>query len=86
MTIKFLTGYHAEYKSDVLHCCTKVVNRIAEISNPEEALLQLIEGVEEFSANNIFLSPIKPLYQINREFHKTKSIHWHGDSIQVSHT
>lgn len=80
----FLTGHFAAQKSEVFHCCKNLINTIARDSNPEEALLQLIEEIEECSDDTKFSSLIKPLYQLIIRIPKKRinSLAWGFNSIQ----
>lgn len=80
----FLTGQFASQKSEVFQCCENLINTIARSSNPEEALLQLIEEIEECSDDTKFSSLIKPLYQLILRIPKKRinSLAWGFNSIQ----
>lgn len=50
--------------SEIFKCCKQLLNSIADISNPEEALLQFIEEVEESDNDIKFLMMLDPLRKI----------------------
>lgn len=80
----FLTSYYEANKKEVFECCEKLINTVAENSNPEEALLQLIEEIEECTDDIKFLTLIKPLQTIILRIPKKRinSLAWGFNSIQ----
>lgn len=80
----FLTGHYSSHKPVVYNCCENLIKTIAENSNPEEALLQLIEEIEECSDDIKFLSLLKPLHQIILRIpnKRINSLAWGFNSIQ----
>lgn len=80
----FLTTYNEANKPEVFQCCEKLMGIIAEKSNPEEALLQLIEDIEECFDDIKFLTLLQPLQRIILRIPKKKinSLAWGFNSIQ----
>lgn len=81
----FLSYYYKEFKINLFKCCEQFINNVAENSNPEEALLQLIEEIEECNDDTKFLTLIKPLHTIILRIPKKRinSLAWAFNSIQM---
>lgn len=48
----------------IFQCCEKLVNKVAEISRPEEALLELIEQAESSDNDTGFLALLKAIHNL----------------------
>ncbi|CAG9816135.1 unnamed protein product [Phaedon cochleariae] len=61
---EYLTTQCENTKPEVFNCSEKLMNIIAEFSNPEEALLQLIEEIEECKDSSKFIALLLPIKKI----------------------
>ncbi|XP_034249555.1 glomulin-like isoform X1 [Thrips palmi] len=48
----------------MFHCCEKLLNKVTELSCPEEALLELIEQAECLDNDHRFLALLKPIHNL----------------------
>ncbi|XP_056643606.1 glomulin [Diorhabda sublineata] len=69
--------------AEVFQCCKELLNSIADISNPEEALLQFIEEVEESDNDIKFVMMLDPLRKILMRIPNKKliSIAWGFNAV-----
>ncbi|XP_018579610.1 glomulin isoform X1 [Anoplophora glabripennis] len=82
---EFLTASHKEQNSDVFKCCEQLINVVADNSNPEEALLQFIEEIEESTDDTKFLMLLTPIQKIIFRIPKKRlnSLAWCLNAIQT---
>lgn len=81
----FLTSNYEEKNLDVFKCCKQLIDVIADNSNPEEALLQFIEEIEESTDDTKFLTLLNPvqkiIFRIPRK--RVNSLAWCLNAIQT---
>lgn len=81
----FLTSNSEQQNLEVFKCCEQLINIIADNSNPEEALLQFIEEIEESTDDTKFLTLLKPvqkiIFRIPRK--RVNSLAWCLNAIQT---
>lgn len=81
----FLTANHKEQNLELFKCCEQLINIVADKSNPEEALLQFIEEIEESTDDTKFLSLLTPvqktIFRIPKK--RVNSLAWCLNAIQT---
>ncbi|KAJ8965502.1 hypothetical protein NQ314_004090 [Rhamnusium bicolor] len=82
---EFLTTFHEKENLEVFKCCEQLINTIATSSNPEEALLQFIEEIEESVDDTKFLILLGPLQKILFRIPKNRinSLAWCLNAVQT---
>ncbi|XP_069691842.1 glomulin-like isoform X1 [Periplaneta americana] len=75
---KYLTQETVESAPEVYECCQTLLIEIAEVANPEEALLEILEEAENVENDVKFLALLKPLQNILLKLPKRRgqSLEW----------
>ncbi|XP_023024201.2 glomulin isoform X1 [Leptinotarsa decemlineata] len=81
---EYLTSQCEKDNEKVFICCEQLVDIIADQSNPEEVLLQLIEEIEECTDDIKFMTLLKPLKKVLVRISSRKliSFAWGFNAVQ----
>nr|CAI5864880.1 unnamed protein product [Callosobruchus analis] len=81
---EYLTGHYEGNNETLFKCCEKLLGDVADISNPEEAVLQFIEEIERGTDDTQFLTLLriipKVICRISQK--RLNSIGWCYNAIQ----
>ncbi|KAL3288030.1 hypothetical protein HHI36_002482 [Cryptolaemus montrouzieri] len=82
---KYLSSDYENDKLEVFKGCEELLNKIAENSNPEEALLQFIEEIEESEDDTKFVTILFPMLKVLQRIPKNRlnSLAWCLNAIQT---
>lgn len=82
---KYLNDENFDEKPQLFETAEQILKIVAEVVNPEEALLELLEIVETTGSDNVFTSTLKALQVciLRQKNNKARSLEWCLNSIQL---
>ncbi|KAJ8936126.1 hypothetical protein NQ318_022208 [Aromia moschata] len=82
---EYLTTKNSNKNVNLFKCCEQLLNIIANNSNPEEVLLQLIEEIEETTDHTKFVVLLNPLRGVLHRIPKNRinSLAWSLNALQT---
>nr|CAH7715049.1 unnamed protein product [Callosobruchus chinensis] len=81
---EYLTAHHEENNETLFKCCEKLLEDVANTSNPEETVLQFIEEIEGCTDDMQFLTLLRIVPRVICRISQKRlnSIGWYNNAIQ----